>query len=147
MVHLVEKESDVRFLMETVGYFHDSCVKEMHYVSGAYVDNELSMYPINDARRLKVLIQCQYVSCSVIELIFDGLSYLRLHPNDSMYTCEILDASLILCNGLLYWCDMGGMDLASINEYTGLVICAERLQWRIVSADNLGKQMFYAEHE
>ena len=29
---------------EKLSYFHDSCIKEIHYLSGAYVDERLDMY-------------------------------------------------------------------------------------------------------
>ena len=38
---------------EKLSYFHDSCIKEIHYLSGAYVDERLDMYPINDCRIFK----------------------------------------------------------------------------------------------
>ncbi len=34
-------------LNKIFGGFHDSCIKEMRYISGAYVSEDLSMLPIN----------------------------------------------------------------------------------------------------
>ena len=70
MWHEICTEKDISFLMETVGYFHDSCLKELKYVSGAYVNADLSMHPINDMRELKMIIQRQDESPSAIELVF-----------------------------------------------------------------------------
>ena len=72
MWHEICIEKDITFLMETVGYFHDSCLKELKYVSGAYVNNDLSMHPINDTRELKMIIQRQDESPSAIEFVFSG---------------------------------------------------------------------------
>lgn len=58
--------------MERVYDFHDSCVKEMSYISGAYVDDSLSMYPLNDRRILRVVIQRQFDENSMIEMEFQG---------------------------------------------------------------------------
>lgn len=44
------------FMREIHG-FHDSCIKEMKYSSGAYVETNLSMSPVNTKRTLTVLIQ------------------------------------------------------------------------------------------
>ena len=39
----ISTDDDVLKFMEAVCFFHDSCIKEMSYVSGAYVDVNLSM--------------------------------------------------------------------------------------------------------
>lgn len=44
------------FMKEIIG-FHDSCIKEIKYSSGAYVEKNLSMSPVNTKRTLTVLIQ------------------------------------------------------------------------------------------
>ena len=51
----ISTDDDVLKLMEAVCFFHDSCIKEMSYVSGAYVDVNLSMYPLNSLRVLRCL--------------------------------------------------------------------------------------------
>ena len=56
----ISDENFLKNFMESVDFFHDSCIKELKYLSGAYVDEELSMYPINDRRVLNVIIQRQY---------------------------------------------------------------------------------------
>ena len=62
--------------MESIFYFHDSCIKEMRYVSGAYVNEELGMYPINEKRSLSVIIQRQFEDIPVLELEFGGLDHI-----------------------------------------------------------------------
>lgn len=37
----LQNENDIRQFMERFCYLHDSCIKEMYYVSGANVDQEL----------------------------------------------------------------------------------------------------------
>ena len=44
----IRSEQDIRDFMDKVYALHDSCIKEMHYVSGASVDADLRMYPLND---------------------------------------------------------------------------------------------------
>ena len=48
-------------LLEEVEFFHDACLTELRYISGAYVDEDLAMYPINDKRKVNVFIQRQEV--------------------------------------------------------------------------------------
>ena len=44
----IKTNGDIQSFMDLVCCFHDGCIKEMHYLSGAYVDEGLSMYPLND---------------------------------------------------------------------------------------------------
>ena len=133
MWHSVRTKDDITFLMETVGYFHDSCLKELKYVSGAYVNADLSMHPINDTRELKMIIQRQDDNPSAIELVFLGLNYCKLFPSNEQFTCEILDATLLWKDGNILWADCGGLSLEEIEKYDGTVISAAGLRWRAVS--------------
>ncbi len=45
--HGVKTNDDILELMETFGYFHDSCIKELHYQSGNFVNGVSSMTMIN----------------------------------------------------------------------------------------------------
>ena len=90
---------------EKLSYFHDSCIKEIYYLSGAYVDENLEMYPINDCRILRVIIQCQNEDEPMIEMEFQDLKYLKLFPIDPHYTCEILDSTILLKEDCIIWCD------------------------------------------
>lgn len=92
----IASEKDLNAFMDTVYGFHDSCLKEIKYISGAYVNEKLSMSPVNKQRILSMIIQRQFENPSVIEMQFVGLKYLKLFPNDENYTCEILDATMIL---------------------------------------------------
>ena len=55
----ITDENSLKEFMERVSFFHDSCIKEMHYLSGAYVNENLDMYPVNDRGILRVIIQRQ----------------------------------------------------------------------------------------
>ena len=68
----IENNSDVSEFMEKVCRFHDSCIKEISYISGAYVNADRSMHPLNDRRILRVLIQRQSESDPVTELEFSS---------------------------------------------------------------------------
>lgn len=133
---------DIEKLMNTMCFFHDSCIKEMKYLSGAYVENDLSMYPINDQRVLRVIVQRQYKDPSAIEMEFIGLKSLKLAPTDEDYTCEILDATMIISNDSVYWCDCGGLLEKDCADYEGTVICASRVRWRAMDI-YIGKNEVY----
>ena len=130
MWHEINNENDLKSFMDMLYGFHDSCLKELKYISGAYVNEDLSMYPINDRRVLRVIIQRQFNNPSVIEMEFIGLKYIRMFPAGEDYTCEILDATMILKDDCIYWCDCGGLSEDEIENYKGTVICASKVRWR-----------------
>ena len=119
------------FMKEIIG-FHDSCIKEIKYSSGAYVETNLSMSPVNTKRTLTVLIQRQFEDISALELEFSELEY----------TCEILDASFFIKDGLIYWCDSSDVKEDDIHNYKGTVICSKKVRWRNAS-ELIGKRDFY----
>lgn len=132
MWHEIRSNEDVKSFMEQIYYFHDSCIKEMRYISGAYVTEKLSMYPINAKRSLSVIVQRQFEDIPVLELEFAGLDYMNLRPVDPGHTCEILDATLLIKGGRVYWCDLGGLSEDDLDSYNGTLICAEKLRWRAI---------------
>ena len=128
----IADENDLNRFMDMMYGFHDSCLKELKYMSGAYVAEDLSMLPVNNRRVLSMVIQRQFRNPSVIEMQFGGLKYLRLFPEDEDYTCEILDATMILKEDCIYWCDCGGLSVGDIESYTGTIVCASKVRWRAV---------------
>jgi hypothetical protein len=126
----INNDEDLKHFMDMHYAFHDSCIKELKYISGAYVHENLSMHPINDQRVLKIIIQRQFKNPSAIELEFIGLKYLKMFPSDENYTCEILDTTLILKEDCIFWCDCGGLSEDDLENYTGTMICASKVRWR-----------------
>ena len=59
----IRSEQDIRDFMDKVYAFHDSCIKEMHYVSGASVDADLRMYPLNDRDGICRTEISEFISC------------------------------------------------------------------------------------
>ena len=130
-------KKDLDSFMNIMCGFHDSCVKEIKYISGAYVNEKLSMSPVNSQRVLCVIIQRQFGDPSAIEI-----KYLKLFPNGENYTCEILDASMIIKEDCIYWCDCGGLSEKDIESYTGTTICASKVRWRAAD-EYIGEQEVY----
>lgn len=132
MWEIIHTNGEILKFMESVCYFHDSCIKEISYISGAYVSENLSMHPLNDRRVLRVVIQRQYEQNSMIEMEFQGLKHLKLFPANESYTCEILDATMIMKDGNIYWCDCGNVPESDLDDYAGTLICASGFRWRII---------------
>lgn len=135
-------KNDLTNFMNRVNFFHDSCIKELKYVSGAYIEEDLSMYPLNDKRILNIIIQCQFEDVSMIEMQFIGLKCLRLVPVDEEYTCEILDSTMLIKDDCIYWCDCGELSENDFEDYKGTLICASKLRWRSIEK-GMGKGDFY----
>lgn len=139
----IKTQEQLKEFMESVFYFHDSCLKEFKYLSGAYVKKEtLAMHPINEKRILKVIIQRQFKDMSVIEMEFSGLKHLNFYPVDDFYTCEILDSKMILKDDCFYWCDDFNISEDDFADYKGTLICAEKFRWR-VAEEYLGEDEMY----
>lgn len=142
----ITNENELNNFMDAVYGFHDSCLKELKYMSGAYVNEKGDMLPVNKQRTLSVIIQRQSENPAVIEMQFAGLNSLKLFPNDENYTCEILDATMILKEDCIYWCDCGGLSAKDIESYAGTAICASKLRWRAVD-EYIGSKEIYVTRE
>ncbi len=142
MWNSISNKEEMETFLQKIGWFHDSCIKEINYLSGAYVDKNLEMYPVNDRRVLKVIIQRQSEELSMFEMEFIGLKALKLFPEDDQFTCEILDSTMILDKECIYWCDMGGLMERDLWQYTGTMICASGFRWRQIE-NHMGKEEFY----
>lgn len=142
MWEIIHTNVEILKFMESVCHFHDSCIKEISYISGAYVSENLSMHPLNDRRVLRVVIQRQYEKDSMIEMEFQGLKHLKLFPVDESYTCEILDSTMIMKDGYLYWCDCGNVSESDLDDYAGTLICSSGFRWRSIE-NHMGDKAFY----
>ena len=142
MWEIIHTNIEILKFMESVCYFHDSCIKEISYISGAYVDENLSMHPLNNRRVLRVVIQRQSETNSMIEMEFQGLKRLTLFPVNESYTCEISDATMILKGGNIYWCDCGNVSESDLDDYAGTLICASGFRWRSIE-NHMGEKEFY----
>ena len=136
----INTEQELNDFLYMYGGFHDSCLKELRYVSGAFVDERLAMHPVNDQRKLYVIFQQQSEDSAVIELEFSGLTELHLMPNER-YTCEILDASMFFENGKIYWGDSDWFE-EKREMYDGTWLCAEKVRWRILN-EYIGENEIY----
>ena len=142
----IKTKEDIKEFMNSVYCFHDGCIKEMHYISGAYVGEGLGMYPLNDKRILRIVIQRQFDNPSMLELEFSGLQYMNLNPVDPTYTCEINGSVMVEKEGLIYWCDDDNADADSIENYDGTLICAEKLRWRPIEG-HMGSGEYYIRNQ
>lgn len=135
-------DKDIEKFMVEMQFFHDGCIKELKYTSGAFVDSDLCMNPINNVRVLKVIIQQQQEDNQVIELEFAGLKFLNLYPFDENYTCEIIDSTMLFKDGYIYWCDQKSLPDSVSDNFEGTFICSSKVRWRRIE-NNMGSEEYY----
>ena len=128
----ITTNEDIKELMETFDEFHDSCLKKLSYVSGAYVDKKLAMFPLNCLRSLKVIFQRQQLNPITIEIEFIGVEQLLLRPVKPDYTCNIFAATMFLKDGLLYWYDDKNIRVNNYEMFDGTMICSTKARWRFL---------------
>jgi hypothetical protein len=134
MWHDITNQNETEDFMEKMGNFHDGCLKELKYISGAYVCTDLSMQPLNDRRILKVILQRQYDDPSVIEMEFIGLTRFILIPVDPCINFAFISrAKMFFKNDCICWCDQEEFSEEGIGEKPETLICASKVRWR--SAD------------
>ena len=143
--HKIETQEDIDFLMNTYGYFHDSCIVSMNYHSGAFIDDDRTLY-YGDAkdRKLSVVFQRQW-SPKEIELEFSELRQMHLVGWQDNYTCDISDAYLAFHSHLLpgspnqviVWSDTDCFDVEkidnSLTEPADTYVVANKLRWRTIN--------------
>ena len=139
----IVSQEDINSFMELLGGFHDGCIKEFKYISGAFVQENLSMHPFNRKRKLKMIIQRQYRDPSVIEMEFGGLIQLQVFPMDeNRGDCIIFGATMLKGDGYIYWCDDENLSENDLDSYGGTLICSESVRWRAVD-EYIGEEEVY----
>lgn len=124
----IETQEDANNLLENVYSFHDSVLKTLNYTSGAYVNPDRSMYPVADVRQVTMCFDSQW--CDSIEMIFEGVTALNLRPAGDNYMTNISEASLIIKDASIFFCE----DVIKEwdENYEGTWITAYGLRWRFV---------------
>lgn len=144
--HDINSQSDIDFLQKTYGGFHDSCITELRFVSGADVDENLAMgFGASIDRKLYVIFKRQWKPMK-IELLFEGMRKANIEGWQNNYLCDIFDSYLAQHNdlikgrdeNLIVWADTVGFNPKVICERNILAepfttyIISEKLKWRLL---------------
>jgi len=121
----IEKQRDIDFILEQTSGFHDSVLKNLNYVSGAYVDDENQMHGNDDVRQITMRFDSQW--CNSIEMIFEGVISLNLRPYPEQSFSFLFDASLIIQDEIIFFADSRD---ALDKSYDGTWIESYGLRWR-----------------
>lgn len=125
--------------MSLFGNFHDACVREIHAVTGHYVDDTLSM-TVDWRNTVHMLIQRQYRVFSAIELRFEEVVALRLSAPAPDWENSIKDAAFFIRDDIFYWADYGTWTPESSSESTW--VAARKVYWRDAS-EWMGASLHY----
>jgi hypothetical protein len=134
--------AQIERLMSRFGNFHDAYVREMHVVTGNYVDQDLSMH-VDWRTTVHMLVQRQFAEPSAIELRFEEVVGLRVCPPPD---CEaiIFNAAFFLRDGVLYWADSSDWTPESSERGEFTWVAARKASWRDAS-EWLGPDLRYRE--
>ncbi|EDO1166318.1 hypothetical protein ABW380_001129 [Listeria innocua] len=99
----IKNETDIVKLMDSLNYFHDSCITGLTYSSSTYVDEtDLSMV-MGTNPVVKLIIQRQADSLTTLEFCLEGVTHLCIIHNDLNMSSEIQEANLCYKNGNFHW--------------------------------------------
>ncbi|SHG82465.1 hypothetical protein [Ornithinibacillus halophilus] len=131
----INNKKDIDVFMETFGGFHDSCLKELHMSTDSFVGDELGMaVPLGLDTKVRILFQKQSRNPSAIELYFEEVTEMHIHPRGENQDSIIYDATLIQRDGLFYWADEYGWDPDNYTVGRNSWIAAKKVKWRDVSS-------------
>lgn len=145
MWNVIQTQKDADNLINVFGGFHDGCIKEMKYISGEFVAENLSMMPFNTKRELCIIFQRQSDKPCAIEVIFSKLIRMNLSPRDEQYDGIIFGASIFVNEDCIIWVDddIKADNLFDILKQDDLTwIKAKEMKWRIAD-EYIGNEEIY----
>lgn len=99
---LKDKQS-IKHLLTKYDGFHDSCLKEMMIHTNSYVDEDYHMQ-VEPTMTAYFYFQSQLdLPYPVIEMKFEDVVECHLIPNSKYFDAIVLDVTLAIYNGAVYW--------------------------------------------
>lgn len=133
---------DVLEFMNLFNHFHDSCLKELKYVSGSYVNPDLSMVASDSLKTISAVFHSQNPNLSSIEIVFLDVERLCLVPRLDHYDSIILGAHFSLMDGIFYWAEYDDFDYHRSTEFNGTWVQCKGVKWKSL-CDSLGSNLTY----
>ena len=147
----IRSKADIDFLLAEFRGFHDSCLVELHYRSGSYVNQNNAMAcgsPEEHELHMIFHSQC-YKQPLELELCFTGVRKCSFAGFQENYFCEILDCHLAFHTDLIkhrdtpliVWADWSGFSPKSfvedelLHEPMSTYVIAEQLRWRFMTSN------------
>ena len=141
----LSNETDLTELMDLFNGFHDSCVREVHVLSGHYVNDDYWM-TVGWETTVRMFVQRQVPNPSAIELRFDQVVGLRLTPPPPNYDAIIFHATFFIRDGVFYWADTAEWTPESAERGDSTWVSARKACWRDAS-NWMGPELRYLSIE
>ncbi|MCZ8023658.1 MAG: hypothetical protein O9294_18005 [Cytophagales bacterium] len=122
----LKDDNDIKGLLQMFGYFHDSCLREVHISTREYVDDKLAMH-FDNKLTATLLFQRQFGGLTVIELKFEDIGQFNFRPFDTNTDAVIYDATLKKIDNIFYWADFADWELG---DNDSIWISGQKLFWR-----------------
>jgi len=142
----IKTEDDIKNLLDTFGWFHDGCLREMHLWNSYYVSDNLSMGPGDGVLNAKIIFQRQFVNPSAIEVYFTEVHRINIvsTPPENWYS--IFESTFFYKDGLFFWADNGNWTCEEQNNNQTMWISSKGVKWRDKS-EWMGNQLRYSSKE
>ena len=141
---VIQSDADSKDLLDNYGGFHDTCLVELNYRSGAYVNRQNAMiFEPAECFCIQMIFNSQWHK-KPLELCFHGVRKFHIAGFQDNYYCEILDCHLAFHSELIagrnekliVWADVSGFSPTCYSEdrllkepMTSFVV-ASSLKWR-----------------
>ena len=119
-------QEDINRVIKSFDNFHDSCIKEIRYISGLYVDDNLCMNSTKNS--IDILFNSQNVSNNNLIIRFIDVLEFNINKRNG-YIHEIYDISMFIKNDCIYWADSEEFTLECLS---GNWICSRQAMWKLV---------------
>ena len=140
--HEIQNNTDINKLLEGFRGFHDACIKELHHISGAYIQDNLSMNPENYNGKVSIIFQSQINEIGTLELEFSEGVQININTSNQQGYGLLLDAFIGYIDGVIYWADYDGWTPQLSNKNDSTWFAAKNARWRILE-DCLGTDSIY----
>ncbi|MDI9520440.1 MAG: hypothetical protein QM308_04700 [Bacillota bacterium] len=102
--HIIRNQSDIDFLFRTF-FFRDSCIKEMRYDSGTFINRNYGGENSNKKRELRMILQSSKSAPWAIEMVFGDLDQMYLNPVPPDYSATLRSALMTFESDQIVWFD------------------------------------------
>lgn len=137
----IKNQIDVDNFNENFGYFHDSCLKELWFSTGGYVNEECRMNPISNPIA-RLIFQRQSKKLSIIEMEFKDVLQINVKPAPVNHGVDIIQTHLYYENGVFFLSDKD-YEYSENEKDKSTWIAAQTVRWKKIE-NGLGKDNYYS---
>lgn len=128
---LITKKDVVLFNQE-LSFFHDSCLKELCFSTGGFVDEDLSMNVLSNPIA-RLVFQRQYKDISAFEMEFRDVIKINIQPVSENEGVDIIQTKLYYDGDVFFWSE-NDYEYSECDSCRRIWIAARKVRWK--SLDN-----------